>query len=100
LEDLESLKTFIKSRFNENSNEYDIFERRLNNLAKEWEEYTNPVNEDEIPYKKYSELMKRPAQKDVPEDNDWIVMQSMREIDTNTFIQIKEDYTINSNNRN
>ncbi|MBD3338784.1 MAG: helicase, partial [Candidatus Lokiarchaeota archaeon] len=100
LEDIESLKTFIKARFNENSNEYDVFERRLNKLAKEWEKNINPVNEDEIPYKKYSELMKRPAQKDISEDNDWIVMQSMREIDTNTFIQIKEDYTINSNNRN
>lgn len=84
---LNELIDFIKQRFGNYVEEYKIFEARINMLADEWIQWIK-----EHDYKKYSELMKKPVQKDTSEDDKWIVMQSMREIDTSTYIKIKQEY--------
>ena len=36
--------------------------------------------------------MKRPTDVGIADNDDWIVMQSMREVDADTFIQIKTTF--------
>lgn len=89
-ENIDELKEFIKSRYPENSSEYEFFENHIDSLANDWEEKVRNYG-----LKKYDELLKRPTQVGVSDDDDWIVMQSMREVDDDTFIQIKESFTFN-----
>lgn len=83
------LKEEIKDRF-ENSKVYQIFEKELYNLVEDWLEKIEKHN-----VKRYVAnnteigLIKRPAEKNFETDNKWTVMQSMREIDTNSFIKIR-----------
>jgi superfamily II DNA or RNA helicase len=86
-ENVNELKSFLKNRFKDNPTEYDFFEKRINFLANDWEEKIRSYG-----YKKYDELMKRPTDVDVSDNNYWIVMQSMREVDADTFIQIKNNF--------
>lgn len=74
---------FIKERFSDQSEEIAFFENEINRIADDWMKRIKINN-----LKKYNELLKKPAER-TSEDDEWIVMQSMREIDTNTFIQIK-----------
>lgn len=87
---IDDLKQFLKERFQYNTAEYEFFESRIDFLAKDWEERFQKVG-----LKKYDELLKRPTQVGVSDYDDWIVMQSMREVDDDTFIQIKESYPFN-----
>lgn len=82
---IEPLKLFIKERYKDFSKELNLFEREIDRIAYDWV--------DRISYglTRYDELLKRPAEKG-KEDEDWVLMQSMREIDTSTFIQIKDVY--------
>ena len=86
---LDPLKEFIKQRFPNDSNSLELFERQLNYLASDW---LDRVQKSGI--KEYKQLLKRPAEKD--EEQDWVLMQSMREIDANTFISIKEKFFSNA----
>lgn len=81
----EPLKQYIRQRFPNDSNSLNLFERQLDNLAYDW---LDRVQKSGI--KEYKQLLKRPAEKD--EEQDWVLMQSMREIDANTFISIKEKF--------
>ena len=92
-ENVDELKSFLKKRFKDNLIEYDFFENRINFLAKDWEERVKNIG-----LKKYDELMKRPTQVGVSDTDDWIVMQSMREVDSDTFIQIKESFAVFNQN--
>jgi superfamily II DNA or RNA helicase len=92
-ENIDELKAFLKSRFGDNQDEYVFFENRIDFLANDWEERIQNVG-----LKKYDELLKRPTQAGVSDVDDWIVMQSMREVDDDTFIQIKESF-VNFNQR-
>lgn len=92
-ENIEELKTFLKNRFQDNKAEYDFFENRIDFLANDWEERIQNIG-----LRKYDELLKRPTQVGTTEIDDWIVMQSMREVDDDTFIQIKESF-VNFNQR-
>lgn len=84
-EDIEGLKTLIKKRFGEHTAEFNWFERKLDNLAYDW---IARIRESGI--KEYKELLKKPAEKN--ENQDWVLMQSMREIDSNTYINIKANF--------
>jgi len=89
-EHIDELKQFLKERFKDNAAEYEFFENRINFLATDWEERVQNIG-----LKKYDELLKRPTQVGVSDVDDWIVMQSMREVDDDTFIQIKESFAFN-----
>lgn len=89
-ENVDELKSFLKDRFKDSPTEYEFFENRINFLANDWEERVQNIG-----LKKYDELMKRPTQVGVSDIDDWIVMQSMREVDADTFIQIKESFAFN-----
>jgi len=84
---IEPLKTFIKERFFSRQKELNLFEREIDRIAYDWVERI-----EKYELKKYDELLKKPAEKKEKEDEGWVLMQSMREIDTNTFIQIKESF--------
>ena len=84
---LDDLKYFIKSRFSNNQEEYKYFEKKINHLANDWLDKIKNHG-----FKKYDELLKRPSTKEKLENNDWVLMQSMREIDTDTFIEIIMHY--------
>ena len=84
---IKPLKTFIKERFSGLRAELNLFEKEIDRLAYDW---VNRIEKYSL--KKYDELLKKPAEKKEKENEDWVLMQSMREIDTNTFIQIKESF--------
>jgi hypothetical protein len=89
---LSELKEEIKNRFG-NGKVYQIFEKELNILVEDWLnkiknhniEYYERIETD---YKSDVGLIRRPAEKNFETENKWTVMQSMREIDTNSFIKI------------
>jgi len=80
---LTPLIEFMRVRFKNQPYELSFFENELKRLAEDWEQRINQAQ-----LKKYDELLKKPSQND-DENEDWVVMQSMREVDTNTYIQIK-----------
>jgi len=80
---IQPLLDFIKNRFINQKNDYELFERKIKKLANEWEKKISQVN-----LQKYDELLLKPGEHD-GDNEDWILMQSMREVDTNTYIQIK-----------
>jgi hypothetical protein len=77
------LINFMKIRFKNQPIEFSYFEKELNRLADEW---VQRINQTQL--KKYEELLLKPSARD-GDNEDWVVMQSMREVDTNTYIQIK-----------
>ncbi len=89
-ENINELKQFLKDRFQNNIAENEFFVSRIDFLANDWEERVQNIG-----LKKYDELLKRPTQVGVSDVDDWIVMQSMREVDDDTFIQIKESFAFN-----
>lgn len=80
-------KDFIEQRFGVNNKEMmAYFERRYQNVVEDWESKARSSND-----LKYKRLLKRPSDKN-ESAIDWTVMQSMREIDTDTFIRIKSNF--------
>lgn len=90
-ENINDLKEYIKDRFGKNESEYAFFERRIDFLANDWQVRV------ENGLKDYSELMKRPTDIGISEKDDWVIMQSMREVDADTFVEIKQNYAANIN---
>ncbi len=88
---IESLKTLLKNRFPDNKN-MQFCADKLDELADDWIEKI----QQEEPYKQYSgeesALLARPDIKHSLTDAKWVVMQSMRDIDSNSFIQIQQNY--------
>ena len=78
------LLEFVKKRYGEQNENYNLFEKEIHKLSDEWEKRIDQVN-----LENYKQLIIRPSESD-GDNSDWIVMQSMREVDTNTYIQIKE----------
>ncbi len=83
---LDGLKSEIQQRFGANETMYKLLENKLEQLAEDW---TYKIEEHSLT--KYDDgkegLLVKPSQKDFGEDEKWAVMQSMREIDTNSFIK-------------
>lgn len=80
---IEPLKDFINNRYGSHTYESNLFERKIDELAYDWIERVRKSG-----IKEYKQLLKKPAEKN--DNQDWVLMQSMREIDSNTFISIKE----------
>ncbi len=93
-EHINELKVYLKKRFNKNVSEYEFFEKRIDFLANDWQVRI------ENGLKDYSELMKRLTDTGISEKDDWIVMQSMREVDADTFVEIKQNYAATNNQTN
>jgi len=77
------LLVFMKNRFINQKDDSELFVNEINRLADDWLEKISQVN-----LQKYDEFLLKPGEHD-GDNEDWILMQSMREVDTNTYIQIK-----------
>ena len=73
----------MKNRFINQKDDSELFVNEINRLADDWLEKISQVN-----LQKYDEFLLKPGEHD-GDNEDWILMQSMREVDTNTYIQIK-----------
>ena len=93
-ENINELKDYLKERFSKNASEHGFFEKRIDFLANDWKERI------ENGLKDYSELMKRPTDIGISEKDDWVIMQSMREVDADTFVEIKQNYAAPINQTN
>lgn len=83
----EEYRAFIEQRFGTQNREMmNYFERRYYNIIEDWANKAKASND-----LKYKRLLKRPSDK-IESAIDWTVMQSMREIDTDTFIRIKSNF--------
>lgn len=91
---IQELKTEIRLRYSEHPKTIEIFEKKLDELSSDWmekiEKY-NLKNYESIntEFKTEIGLLVKPSEKTLDADNKWSVMQSMREIDTNSFIKIE-----------
>jgi len=86
---LDGLKSEIKRRFSNNSKIYQLFERKLENLSDDWlDQIENHELKNYEATKTEIGLLVKPAEKNFDKDDLWSVMQSMREIDTNSFIKV------------
>jgi hypothetical protein len=88
IESIDGLKALLKKRFPDNNN-IELCSRRLDELAIDWHD---KIKQDS-PYDKYkgkeNALLSTPDQ---GTDSKWIVMQSMRDIDSSSFIQIQHPF--------
>lgn len=87
---LDGLKDEIKKRFEKYPRIYSLFEQKLQELSDDW---VFKINDPDINLKCYdhnteTHLLQKPSEKGFSKDNIWSVMQSMREIDTNSFIKV------------
>lgn len=86
---LDDLKIEIKKRFSDNDKVYQLFESRLKELSDDWlEKIENHDLKNYEATKTEIGLLVKPAEKSFDKDDLWSVMQSMREIDTNSFIKV------------
>lgn len=86
---LDGLKTGIKKRYSTDSKVYQLFENKLKVLSDDWlEQIENHDLKNYESTKTEIGLLVKPAQKSYDKDDLWSVMQSMREIDTNSFIKV------------
>jgi hypothetical protein len=77
---------FITNRFKDNPEVTEYFKSSLKQLIDDWQNRAN--SDSKLTYKA---LLKRPTERQ-DDGVDWATMQSMREIDTDTFIEIKSVY--------
>lgn len=97
VEDTNELVDFMESRFSENTEILDYFKKRIEFIANDWLNRT----QGETGCKKYEELLKKPDEISNL-DNDskiWVVLQSLRDIDSNSSIRIWEKYVNNNNGK-
>ena len=90
---LDGLKSEIKKRFADNPKVIHLFEQKLQDLSDDWVykiENHNLKNYEKIDtkFKKEFGLLSKPSDDQSNENRMWTAMQSMREIDTNSFIKI------------
>lgn len=84
-EKLIPLIDYLSEKYKKSGYEVEYFKNKINKLTDDW-----IIRIEKYNLYKYKELIKRPSEFD-ESNKDWLTMQSMREIDTSTFIQIKED---------
>lgn len=85
-EKAEEFIDFIKIRFGDNPDIISYFISSINELIEDWQ------NRASLGSKlTYKSLLKRPTERQ-DDGVDWATMQSMREIDTDTFVEIKSVY--------
>ena len=92
-------KKEIKDRFIKYPKIYSLFERKLQDLSDDW---LDRIENHELKYYESTKteigLLVKPSEKSFDGDELWSVMQSMREIDTNSFIKIGLPYKNNKIN--
>ncbi|MEM9888572.1 MAG: helicase-related protein [Bacteroidota bacterium] len=86
---LDKLRQEIKERFSGNTQVYNLFEQKLEHLSNSWLE---KIKEYDLKYYETTKsgevgLLSKPQVSNAIEDTTWSTMQSMREIDTNSFIK-------------
>lgn len=79
-------KTFMLERLQEDLEVQEYFTNKLSTLIDSWESRANLGSK-----LTYKTLLKRPTEKQ-QDGSEWATMQSMREIDTDTFVEIKSIY--------
>ena len=85
-EKAEEFIDFIKIRFSDDPDIISYFISSINELIEDWQ------NRASLGSKlTYKSLLKRPTERQ-DDGVDWATMQSMREIDTDTFVEIKSVY--------
>jgi hypothetical protein len=85
-EKAEEFTHFIKNRFGDDPDITSYFISSINDLIEDWQ------NRASLGSKlTYKSLLKRPTERQ-DDGVDWATMQSMREIDTDTFVEIKSVY--------
>ncbi len=89
---ISDFKELLKNRFGESVN-LDFCFNRLDELSKDWAQKINKDN----PYKVYDgkedALLSKPDTKLALKDKKWVVAQSMRDIDSSSFIRIQQTFT-------
>lgn len=86
---LNKFKEFIENRFDSNEIELELFNQKLDKLANDFEDRVKNGIEF-YKNKGKSDLLRNSNESD--KKYLWTLMQSLREIDTNTYIQIKGDF--------
>jgi len=100
---LDGLRYEIKARFTNNPKIFQLFEQKLQDLSDDWiykienHDLKNYVKID-TKFKKEFGLLSKPSDDQSDENRMWTTMQSMREIDTNSFIKIGLPYKNNKRN--
>ena len=88
---VDDLKVLLKKRFPGNGN-IEFCSRKIDELATDWDDKIKQEN----PYDKYKgkegALLSNPDQSIGSDDSKWIIMQSMRDIDSSSFIQIQHPF--------
>jgi hypothetical protein len=77
---------FIKTRFGDDPDIISYFISSINELIEDWQNRASLGSQ-----LTYKSLLKRPTERQ-DKGVDWATMQSMREIDTDTFVEIKSVY--------
>ncbi len=85
-EKAEEFINFIKDRFGEDPDITSYFNSSVNDLIEDWQNRASLGSR-----LTYKSLLKRPTERQ-DDGVDWATMQSMREIDTDTFVEIKSVY--------
>jgi hypothetical protein len=90
---LDDLKSEIKKRFAKSPKVYNLFEEKLLKLSDDWvymikNHDLKNYEKIDTKFKKEIGLLFKPSDEKAEENEKWRVMQSMREIDTNSFIRI------------
>lgn len=85
-EKVKEFRDFVAQRFAGDSKLLNYFDNKFCELINDWQERANIGSK-----LTYKALLKKPTNKSEGEV-DWTAMQSMREIDTDTFIEIKSVY--------
>lgn len=89
-EKLLAFRNMINTRFKDSPKILTLFEEKLVELTKEWE---NSIHTRKIKYYKKGKmqtgLLKSPSEISKSKDDIWVTMQSMREIDTSSFLEIQ-----------
>ena len=88
----QNLKQVIRDRFNQPEIYAEIYEyccKKLDELAQDWHGKISKKDPYETYDGKISALLKKPTSQVSEEDKKWKVMQSMRDIDSSSFIQVQ-----------
>jgi hypothetical protein len=80
---IKPLLSFLRNRLVDQPDDFEVFEKGIARLANEWEERISQTQ-----LRKYDDILRKPGEND-GDNKDWILMQSMREVDTTTYVQIK-----------
>jgi hypothetical protein len=77
----DNFKNFMRERFGNN----DYFDKLLEELINNWVEKIEGIQN-----LKYTDLLKKISDNMIPSDEMWLIMNSLRDIDTETYFRIRD----------